>query len=244
MFARFVQLSLFLSLLAGPVAAQDAEEYVRDNILAIFYHELGHALIDLRNLPIYGQEEDAADVASVMLMHLLYDEEAANQMVISTADAFLAEALEEEGDIPFWDTHGANEQRYYNTICIFYGGNPDARSDMIEVMGLPEERQDWCPTEFEQADHSWGNALAEISTDEPGESFVLGDIDDAAPIIAETIRAEVAALNKDFALDTSLPISVQSCGEPNAYYDPQTKSITMCTEFEQHLYTLYAMHEE
>jgi hypothetical protein len=72
-------------------------------VLAIFYHALGHASIDLRQLPIYGQEEDAADVASVILMHALYDEEAVQAMVISTADAFLAEAEKGAGEIAFYD---------------------------------------------------------------------------------------------------------------------------------------------
>ncbi|MDG2454039.1 MAG: DUF4344 domain-containing metallopeptidase, partial [Paracoccaceae bacterium] len=63
-----------LALVATGVVAQDREEFIRDNILAIFYHEFGHALIDVRDLPIFGQEEDAADVASVMLMHSLYEE--------------------------------------------------------------------------------------------------------------------------------------------------------------------------
>ncbi len=56
-------------LCATPLAAQDEarNEFVRDNLLAVFYHELGHALIERLELPIYGQEEDAADVAAVML---------------------------------------------------------------------------------------------------------------------------------------------------------------------------------
>ncbi len=85
-------LPLVLTLLGTTAQAQDAEEYIRDNILSIFYNELGHALIDLLELPIFGQEEDAADVASVMLMHVLYEEEAAQVMVMPTGDAFLAEA--------------------------------------------------------------------------------------------------------------------------------------------------------
>ena len=228
-----------LAFLAATAQAQDAEEYVRDNILAIFYHELGHALIDLRNLPIYGQEEDAADVASVMLMHGLYDEDAAQAMVMSTADAFLAEALQENGDIAFWDTHGANEQRYYNTICIFAGGDMDTRAQMAETMGLPQERADWCETEFDQAQNSWGKALDAIAVDSPSNTFVLGAQDAGAPIILNTIRDELAALNRDFGLAKPLQVNVESCGEANAFYDPGNQSITMCTEFEAHLTALY-----
>lgn len=227
-------------LLATPVVAQDAEEFVRDNVLAIFYHELGHALIDVLELPIYGQEEDAADVASVMLMHYLYDDEVATQMVMSTAQAFSAEAAEEAGDVAFWGVHGASEQRYYNTICIFYGGDPANREEMITVMGLPEERAETCEEEFAQADYSWGNVLADISTDEPAESFVLDVRSSDAPITALAMEEEVAALNVDFVLPVDLPVIVEACGEANAFYDPVAREITMCIEFEAYLSTLYA----
>jgi len=227
------------ALLATPAAAQDAEEFVRDNVLAIFYHELGHALIDVLDLPIYGQEEDAADVASVMLLHYLYDNEVATQMVMSTAKAFSAEAAEEAGQVAFWGVHGASEQRYFNTICIFYGGDPVNREEMITVMGLPEERAETCADEFDQADYSWGNVLVDIAADDPGASFILDVRSDDAPTTALAMEEEVAALNVDFTLPVSLPVIVEDCGEANAFYDPQAQAITMCTEFETYLASLY-----
>ena len=232
-------LPILLACAATTATAQDAEEYVRDNVLAIFYHELGHALIDLQGLPIFGQEEDAADVASVMLMHTLYGEEAAQAMVMSTADVFLAQAEEEAGDIAFWDTHGASEQRYYNAICIFAGGNFEEREEMAELMGLPEGRADWCVIEFEQAMNSWGRVLNEISVDSPSETFVLGNADGDAPIMLNTIREELTAMNQDFGLAKPLPVNVIACGEANAFYDPETQAITMCTEFETQLLEYY-----
>lgn len=226
-----------LALVATGVVAQDREEFIRDNILAIFYNEFGHALIDVRDLPIFGQKEDAADVASVMLMHSLYEEETAIQMVMSAAKAFYADAVQEakSDDVPYWDSHGASEQRYFNTICVFYGGNPDERSDMIDVMGLPEERAEGCEEEFMQADFSWGNALADIASEEGAVSFDLDVRDESAPITKLTITEELEAMNRTFALENPLPVRIESCGEANAYYDPNDQSITMCTEFEESL---------
>ena len=78
---------LAVGLMAGlstPAWAEftfDADEatqaHVEANLLGIFYHELGHALIDVLNLPIFGQEEDAADVLSVFLIDALYEEDSA-----------------------------------------------------------------------------------------------------------------------------------------------------------------------
>ncbi|MGR3634446.1 MAG: DUF4344 domain-containing metallopeptidase [Shimia sp.] len=41
--------------------------YVGSNLLGIFYQQLGHALIDILVRPIFGQEEDVADMLSIFL---------------------------------------------------------------------------------------------------------------------------------------------------------------------------------
>ncbi len=85
--------------------------YVESNLLGIFYHELGHALIDILGLPIFGQEEDAADVLSIFLIDAFYEEEAAVQIAYDAAFGFLGEA-EATMEIAFWDAHGPDLQRY------------------------------------------------------------------------------------------------------------------------------------
>lgn len=127
--------------------------------------------------------------------------------------------------------------------CIFYGGDVEARAELAELMGLPEERADWCETEFGQASHSLGQALDSIAVDTPSDTFVLGVQDDAAPVIFNTITEELTAMNNDFSLDNPLVVNVVSCGEANAFYDPETKQITMCTEFEDHLRGIYESGE-
>ncbi len=54
---------------------------IKANVLAIFYHELGHAVMDVMDVPIFGEEEDAADVMSVLLIDWLFSEEAAQDNV-------------------------------------------------------------------------------------------------------------------------------------------------------------------
>ena len=47
--------------------SEAAMDFVRGNVLSIFYHEFGHALVDILGVPVMGREEDAADALSVVL---------------------------------------------------------------------------------------------------------------------------------------------------------------------------------
>ncbi|WP_425040787.1 DUF4344 domain-containing metallopeptidase [Primorskyibacter sp. S187A] len=228
------QFSSVFVFLASTLAAQaDTERFVESNLLGILYHELGHALIDQMGLPVFGQEEDAADVASILLVNELFEEDRALEIAYDAAFGFLgeADALEAEGEEPaWWDVHGPDLQRYYNLVCLFVGADIDARADVAEELGLPEDRLETCEEEFDIAIDSWGPVFDELGEAAPGQSlrYVGGD----TTLTEKLIGAEVAALNDVFVLPNEMPIVVQSCGEPNAYYDPTAVEIVVCSEFE------------
>ncbi|MGR3503056.1 DUF4344 domain-containing metallopeptidase [Pseudaestuariivita sp.] len=236
---KYVMAALCALGLAGPAqaefdpnASESAHLFVEDNLLGIFYHELGHALIHILDLPIYGQEEDAADVASIYLIDAFFDEETAVAMAYNTAFGFLAEAEETGDDIAWWGEHGPDLQRYYNLVCLFYGANPDERDDVAEELGLPEERAEICPDEYDQAARSWGAALDSVVGS--GSSVVFVDAEHETPgalFTADVIATEVDALNEEFDLPGTLTVRVESCGEANAFYDLDEVAIVMCTEF-------------
>jgi len=229
-----------LVLAATPVMADYDEAtlgYIEANTLGIFYHELGHALIDIMGLPIFGQEEDAADVLSVFLIDAFYEEDAAVSLAYDTAFGFQAEA-DGAGDPAYWDVHGPDLQRYYNLVCLFYGANPEERDDVAEDLGLPEERAEYCPDEYDQANASWGSVLGELTDAGAGRTFRLKDVSDGASdavLAHEILSAEVAALNEQMSLPQVLDIRVDYCDEANAFYDPADQSITYCVEFIGHL---------
>ena len=226
------QFALGIALLAASPALAD-DGYVESNLLSIFYHELGHAVIDLVQLPVFGQEEDAADVASVLLIDMLYDEETAVQIAYDSAFGFLADAEETGEDVPYWSVHGPDLQRYYNLVCLFTGADWDARSDIAEELGLPEERAETCEEEFELANDSWGPVFDELAETAPGRSIRFQG--NGTSLTATLMAEEVAALNEDFVFPQTLTVTVEACGEANAFYDLDTKEIIMCTEFEDWL---------
>ncbi len=143
---------VFAISIPAPFAAtamdNPTRKFVSANLIAIFYHELGHALIDIMKLPIFGQEEDAADVLSVVLIDALFNEEIAQSVAYDTAHGFLGDVklrTSSGGDVAYWDVHGPDLQRFYTFVCLFYGGNPDQRDGFAEDFELPEARQRHLP---------------------------------------------------------------------------------------------------
>jgi len=215
--------------------AKADDAFVEANILGIFYHELGHALIDIERVPIFGQVEDAADVFSILMVDWFFDEETALDLAYDVALGFWGEALARDAggyDIAWWGVHGSDEQRFYNTVCLFYGGNPDSRDDFAVDMDLPEERADYCPDEYAMAADSWGAILDDMSARRDGSPMIFTE---GTGFAADIIAAEIALLNEEMHLAQPLHVSVRDCGEANAFYEPETVEIVFCSEFEPHL---------
>jgi hypothetical protein len=158
-------------------------------------------------------------------------------MAYDVADGFWAEAVVNAGEpVAYWDVHGPDEQRFYNTVCLFYGGDPETRDDFAEDMELPEDRAAYCPEEYELAADSWGAVFDDLS--EGGEPMqFVAEVEQS--FTAKIIAAEVEALNADFGLPNTVQVNTGYCDEANAFYDPSDQSITMCEEFEDHLRVLY-----
>lgn len=216
-----------------------AAAFVDSNIRATFYHELGHALIDVLQLPVLGREEDAADTLSSLLIDAIWDEDAATAIIYDTANAYLLfDAETNREDMSYADTHGLDLQRYYNLVCLFYGANPDVRDDIATELELPQDRAEGCAEEFDLAFASWGSLLEglEPTKETKGLRLVRADPNDpVATILAE----EITDLNKTYGLPTEITVAVAPCGEANAFYDPQDKSITICTEYAPDLARLW-----
>ena len=243
---RALALSLMLSLPLPARAAQyvlpddpDTADFVTANLIAVFYHEVGHALIDVLALPVLGREEDAADTLSALLIDRFWQEDAAVELVYAHALGFLLYAETSDEDDPgYWGAHSLDMQRYYNLVCLFYGANPDERDDVAADLELPPERRESCPEEWEMAADSWGAMLDGMVPQDHGPGFRLvvpADRDPYTQIIAE----EIAALNAEFGLPARVDVTVEVCGEANAFYDPRARRIVMCLEYAEDLARLY-----
>lgn len=242
-------LILTLALTTSPAAAfempadEAAAQFVASNVIATFYHELGHALIDVLQLPVLGREEDAADSLSALLTHQIWDEEAATQITYDTAFAYAAYVAEAEAggyEMAFADTHSLDQQRYYNLVCHFYGANPEVREDVAQELELPKDRAMGCEDEFALIEGSWGAMLEGLELSATTKGLVLQGANPGKDPIAAILAEEIATLNQAYGLPQEITVTIEECGEANAYYYPGQYQITICSEYAPELARLYA----
>ena len=234
-FPAILALAFLTSTAAAEEPSDEAAEFVRGNVWSIFYHEFGHALVDILGVPVMGREEDAADALSVVLTNEMWDEDMARTTAWATAEFWLQSASDNADEEPAYaDVHGLDMQRHFTHVCLFYGANPDARGDFVTEFELPEERAEGCADEYARTAESWGLYLDEIATDEPGTSISM-DVDPADSILI-VLGNEVEGLNERYVLPEGLTVSLESCGEINAFYDSATMSVTFCTEYVDYLW--------
>ena len=224
-------------------------EFVRDNLTATLYHELAHAMIDMMSLPVLGQEEDAADVLSTVMVNIRHSEQDARRIArnSSQAYAFEADKSEARGEIPsLWDEHGPARQRYYNAICLFVGANPETRMDLAQELGLPDSRADYCDAEYDLAARSWQPILDQMSKGSGRKiSFRDKSRDPLGHAAAQALSGLVAGLNEEYSLPDKLEILLKRCGSQDRGYEAFYSeffegegSITVCTEYVRDLYRI------
>jgi len=126
-----------------------------DVVLHTLYHEVGHALVYLLDLPITGKEEDAVDSLATILILMTYDE--GDEIALSAADSFalLDDKIDEFDEVEFWDEHSLDAQRFYNTVCLIYGSNPERYQKLITNLEITDDRADLCVEDYSREERAW-----------------------------------------------------------------------------------------
>lgn len=135
---------------------EDFGERVAGTWFFVFFHELGHGLVDLFDLPITGREEDSVDnLATVLLVE-------SGQAFAALRAAEFWDSLP-VGELDFADEHSLNQQRFFNILCLVYGSDPKAYAGLVRPDLLPESRALRCPAEYESQRRAWDTLLEPYS---------------------------------------------------------------------------------
>jgi hypothetical protein len=77
-------------------------------------------------------------------------------MALDSAVSFQLYADLEKGEEKIlWDEHSLDEQRFYDTICLVYGHDPQKYAYLVKDHTLPQERAELCEQDYPKIADSW-----------------------------------------------------------------------------------------
>lgn len=139
---------------------QEANVYMNDAITFVFCHELGHGLIDVLKLPVTGREEDVADqLATYISCEELGERGERAAAAGAMSFYYQSQGRNDPGDQAYADEHSLDQQRYYNILCWLYGHDPNKHAQIVSRGGLPRNRAQRCPGEYQGIVSAWNELL-------------------------------------------------------------------------------------
>jgi hypothetical protein len=131
------------------------EDAIIGSIISTMLHETGHALFSIFRVPILGREEDAADQIAGFVM-LQFGTDVARTTIKGAAWKW---GSQDWSDPAYHDVHSTPQQRFYNYLCIAYGGNPQAFQPFINLGWLPKWRVPLCANEYQQVQNAFAKTI-------------------------------------------------------------------------------------
>ncbi len=251
---------IFTHLFSGATPARSKDSAIAENetyerlfVLAntefTLLHEIAHVLIWEKKPPVFGREEDAADMIAIMAQMMFPPRDGETGVIEklqAVADGWKLEwqlVQEDALDNAYWDLHSLEIQRYYNIACLVYGADPEHRANIIEAASLPTDRAEWCGEEYALAKHAMDWLLTNLTPAQENATktqrgkmsvqFTHNTTLDGEKLdewlresgIAERLAARVT---RRFDLPRDIIISFENCPFPNAAWDAQRAKIQFC----------------
>jgi hypothetical protein len=171
----------FTSMTPGLIPGFTRSEVIIGGAVSVMLHEMGHALFDIQDIPLFGREEDAADQIAALLM-LQFGKSVAMTTIKGAYNVdhhfHAVTLLATKGKIlpeQEADEHSIGIQRAITYLCMAYGKDPETFQELADTL-LPRARKAHCADEYKQ--------IARAFT-----KTVLPDIDQQ--MMAEVLKMEI-----------------------------------------------------
>lgn len=218
-------LRLLIPLMAALAAPAAEAGYVLNNLRMTLYHEMGHAVIDQLAIPLMGSGETAADGFALMLADRLHSEAEMAEIIVDTTDLGRAEAAVELFDP--WADYQPGAQRVARAICLWFGLAPDRRGNLARALGLPPASARPCAEIGRDLRRAWEPVLDRLKPAPDAEATLrVGATGKALRLLEK----DIDRLNRAIALPRPTPLTVESCGEDNAFYYHYDDRMVICAE--------------
>jgi hypothetical protein len=140
-----------------PPPGYTREDAIVGGFLGVTFHEIGHAIFDILDVPVYGREEDASDQIAGFVVQQ-FGSELARRMISGAAYMWMAKE-KKMTRTAYSDEHGSDLQRHYNFLCLGYGGQPAVFKEFVDKGALPAERARNCPREYQQVRNAFAKTV-------------------------------------------------------------------------------------
>lgn len=130
-----------------------------NSMFFVFYHEVGHMVIDIYDLPATGNPEDNADQVSTLIL-LGTGTEGINALLGGANWFFIVSEESNIKESMFSDIHSPDRRRYYNLLCWVYGNDTQNGEYLVTEWELPEDRASGCEEEYNRMSNSWNRLLS------------------------------------------------------------------------------------
>jgi hypothetical protein len=120
-------------------------------------HQVAEVIFNVLELPVWGREEDAADKLAGFIM-LQFGKDVATRTLSGTVYFFAASDHTWTGS-DFSDERGTESQRFYNYLCVAYGGDRETFKYVVENKILPAARAEGCAHEYTELVYAFGKTL-------------------------------------------------------------------------------------
>ena len=137
----------------------DLDTAVIDVVIHTIFHEFGHAIVNMYDIPILGREEDAVDnLANIMLIEYFKN---GDDILLTNADIFDLYDREKKDleEHEFMGEHSLDIQRFYSMLCFVYASNPSKYEDMLSDYDFPMYRKNMCIDDLNNTSRSWHKVL-------------------------------------------------------------------------------------
>jgi hypothetical protein len=139
--------------IAAKAQPSTRESVMVGTVVQAVLHEVALGVFDILQIPVWGRSKDAADLLAGLIM-LQFGEDVARQTIIGTAVFFELSGKTWTGSA-FADVSSPEAQRYFNYLCIAYGGRPKTFEFLAKAEGdkkpiIPEGRAVRCAREYAQ----------------------------------------------------------------------------------------------
>jgi hypothetical protein len=230
----------------------DALGFVAGNMVFVLQHEMGHAQISERALPILGgRDEDAADVFATLTMLKMQNVMSERVLEEAAMGWFLTAKRDEKTGamLSFYDEHGLDKQRAYQVVCLMVGSDAKKFKKLADESKLPDERRESCGPDYRNASFSWDALLKphRRMPDQPKTKVdvIYGEAKGKLDVYAQAFRSMhlletlADAATEEFVWKAPFTLEMKSCGEVGANWSPFTRKVTLCYEMAAELADVY-----